>query len=111
MRDTNDTRRKDAEVAANWIKTGTGATLLEHKRHTQDPRDGWTPYFNWAIRNADGELADIDEGRFCELLGMVPQNIWGGTLATVLKHNGYTIYDHGAGGLTIIEKHNPLLTK
>ena len=66
---------------------------------------------HWAIRNAYGELAEIDEGRFCELLGMVHSNIWGGTLVTVLKHNGYTVYDHGAGGLTIINKRDALLHK
>ena len=111
MRDTNKTRRHYAEVAANWINTCDGATLLELKRHTQNPYAGWTPYFNWAIRNAEGELADIDEGRFCELLGIVPANILGGTLFTVLKHNGYTVYDHGTGGLTILNKRNPLLAK
>lgn len=106
MRDSNETRRHYAEIAANWINTGTGATLLERKRHTQNPCDGWTPYYNWAIRTADGELADIDVGRFLTLLGI---DGYGIALCQSLKAAGITYYDHGAGGLTIIEKRNPLL--
>lgn len=108
MRDTDKTRRHYAEVAANWINTCDGATLLELKRHTQDPRSGCTPFYNWAIRDARGDLMDIDEAVFLDLIG-APNKYY--TLRDRLFDAGLTVYDHGDGGLTILNKRNPLLQK
>ena len=112
MRDSQESRKHFAEVAANWIKEGTGVTLIEWKRHTQNPYNGYTPYYTRAIRNARGEQADIDVRHFCDTLGAehcYPDT--GKNLCDVLKEAGYTCFDEGDAGLVVIHAKNPLLTQ
>ncbi len=110
MRDNYETRQKYARIAAGWINEGSGATLLELKTHRHNPYAGYAETYTWAIRNADGELADIDEELFLELIGaaMTPQYY---SLRERITRCNLTVYDHGAGGITILNKRNPLLTK
>ena len=112
MRDTDKTRTHYAEVAANWIKEGNTATLIEFKKHTQNPNVGYTPYYTRAIRTARDGLADIDVRHFCDLLGAehcYPDT--GKELREVLKEAGYTCYELGDSGLVVLEANNPLLKK
>ena len=110
MRDTNKTRRHYAEVAANWINEGARATLLEFKRHARSI----APAHKWAIRTSSGELAEIDAEMFLDLIEAPRATTDGLKLYTPtdrLRHSGLTVYYHGDGGLTILNKRNPLLTK
>ena len=109
MRDTKETRKYFAEVAANWIKNGDNVVVLELKRHTQDARCGLNPFYNWAIRDARGNLVDIDLRHFCDLLGArhtYPDT--GDGLDAVLRDAGYIVYRQTAV-IVILERNNPLL--
>lgn len=110
MRDNEHTRKHYAEVAANWIKeVGNTATVLELKKHAQNPSVGYTPYWTWAIRDSKGELADIDVRRFCDLLGAKhPYPDSGSDLHEVLKDAGFVCY-RTQGVIVILDKNNPLL--
>ena len=109
MRDSEHTRKHFAEVAANWIKEGITCTCIEYKKHTQNPCIGYTPYYTHAIRNAYGELVDIDVRHFCDLLGAKhPYPDTGNDLHEVLREAGFTVYY--TGSITVIlDKRNPLL--
>lgn len=110
MRDTDKTRRHYAEVAASWINEGARATLLEFKRRARSI----APASKWAIRTSSGKLAEIDAEMFLDLIEAPRVMTDGRKLYTPidrLRHSGLTVYYHGDGGLTILDKHNPLLQK
>lgn len=110
MKDTESSRNYHAEIAANWIKEGTTTTVLELKKHTQNPNVGYTPFWTWAIRDSRGELADINVRRFCDLLGAVhPYPDTGKDLWEVLKDSGLTVYRNSAV-LVVLDKKNPLVS-
>lgn len=111
MRDNYETRRKYAEIAANWINTCSGATLLELKEHRHNPNTGYAWTYAWAIRDAHGNLMDIDEEIFLDLIGAPgpKQNLY--SFRDRIEHSELAFFDHGSGGMTIINKRDSLLTK